>query len=81
MSSHAIMSSWRLVGLFHADHINPSAFAQAGNPRNRSYNANISSIAIDFDFKPLMQRCQHANFIFATFSPVRRKEKRIEFPL
>jgi hypothetical protein len=81
MSSHAIMSSWRLVRLFHADHINPSAFAQAGNPRNRSYNANISSIAIDFDFKPLMQRCQHANFIFATFSPVRRKEKRIEFPL
>ena len=55
--------------------------AKINEPRNRSYNAKISSNAIDFVFKPLMQRYQHANFIFATFSPVRRKEKRIEFPL
>jgi hypothetical protein len=40
-------------------------------PRNRSYSAKISSNALDFVFKPLMQRYQHANFIFATFSPIR----------
>jgi hypothetical protein len=40
-------------------------------PRNRSYNAEIGSSAIDFVFKPLMQRYQHANYIFAMFSPIR----------
>ena len=41
------------------------------HPRNRSYNAKIGSNAIDFVFKPLMQRYQHANYIFAMFSPIR----------
>jgi hypothetical protein len=43
----------------------------AYHPRNRSYNAEIGSSAIDFVFKPLMQRYQHANYIFAMFSPIR----------
>jgi hypothetical protein len=45
------------------------------DPRNRSYNAEIGSSAIDFVFKPLMQRYQHAKSIFAMFSPISLKRK------
>jgi hypothetical protein len=60
------------LALARRDFFGCSAVVWMGlHPRNRSSNAKIRSNAVDFVFKPLMQRYQHAKSIFPMFSPIR----------